>query len=94
MITMTGQEDTCIVLPIQFVNRLHDTNSAGQETEELQLFAAVLVVGARSGTHKHTFKAYILFKLIELDSKAPDSNVPATITARFGLTHHMKALSL
>ncbi len=64
-----GQDDDCVVLPIQFVHRIQETDDAGQATEEeLELYAAVLVVGPRSGHKGGRYQASILFKLIEADS--------------------------
>ena len=71
-----------MVLPVQIVHRLRDTDDAGQATEELQLYAVVLVVGPRSGTKGGRYQASILFKLIEMD--AHSSSVAVGISERFG----------
>lgn len=78
-----GRADECVILPIQFVNRLASIDEQDvKKPEELQLFAAVLVMGLRSGPKSSRYQASILFKLIEVDAQS--SSVSKEISERFG----------
>ncbi len=78
---LIGLDDKCVILPIQFVNRLSPIDEQDKQSDDLQLYAAVLVVGARYGPKGTRYQASILFKLIEMDAQS--SSVSKEISERF-----------
>ena len=78
---LIGLDDKCVILPIQFVNRLSAIDEQDKQSDDLQVYAAVLVVGTRYGPKGTRYQASILFKLIEIDAQS--SSITKEISERY-----------